>query len=160
VTATRLPSAKAVRDLLSALIGRDVTVAPGEPVAAATVSGGAAAVYVNDQLRLVAAAALDLALTAYLGGSLGLLPPARVRELLDEGSVSNSALENVVEVLNVVGVLLNVTGAPHVKLYSVVFPGDLPPADISELLNSLGGRLDLNVAVPGYGLGALSLVLA
>jgi hypothetical protein len=147
VTATRLPSAKAVRDLLSALIGRDVTVAPGEPVAAATVSGGAAAVYVNDQLRLVAAAALDLALTAYLGGSLGLLPPARVRELLDEGSVSNSALENVVEVLNV-------------KLYSVVFPGDLPPADISELLNSLGGRLDLNVEVPGYGLGALSLVLA
>ncbi|HUW78804.1 MAG TPA: hypothetical protein VMV52_08680 [Candidatus Nanopelagicaceae bacterium] len=157
---TKIPAVKAVRDLFGDLIGLDVSVSPGEPVALGQDSTGIATVYVTEQLAVSAVALLDLALTAYLGSALGLLPPAGVQDLLAEGEVSKSALENVEEVLNIVSALFNVQGAPHVKLYSVILPGDLPPADISEVLHSWGRRLDLTVNVPGYGSGAFSLALA
>lgn len=156
----KLPSTKAVRDLLADLIGREVTVAPGEPVVFGSGATGTAAVYVTDKLQMAAIAVLDLPLTAYLGGALGLLPVGGVEDMLAEGEVSNAGLDNVHEILNVASALFNVPGAPHVKLYSLVSPGDLPPVDVSSLMKVMGRRLDLGVDVPGYGSGALSLVLA
>lgn len=157
---TRVPTAKAVRDLIADLIGREVTVAPGEPVVLGAGVSGTAAVYVTDKLHMAAIAVLDLPLSAYLGGALGLLPVGGVQDLLEEGSVSSSAMDNVHEILNVASALFNVPGAPHVKLYSLISPGDLAPTDVSGVMKSIGRRLDLAVDVPGYGSGALSLVLA
>lgn len=155
----KVPTAKAIRDLLADLIGREVTVAPGEPVVLGAGVSGSAAVYVTDKLHMVALGVLDLPLTAYLGGALGLLPVGGVQDLLAEGEVSSGALDNVHEILNVASALFNVPGAPHVKLYSLVSPGDLPPTDVSTAMKLLGGRIDLKVDVPGYGSGALSMVL-
>jgi len=36
----------------------------------------------------------------------------------------------------------------------------LPPTDVSAILRNLGGRLDLEVNVAGYGSGGLSVVRA
>jgi len=155
----KVPTSKAVRDLFSDLIGREVGVTPGEPVVLGVDVLGCVAVYVTDQIQMAAVLVLDLALTAYLGGSLGLLPVGGVQDLLAEGTVSNSALDNVREVLNVAAALFNVSGAPHVKFYSLVVPSELPPVDVTSVMHSFGGRLDLVVEVPGYGSGALSIVL-
>ena len=155
----KVPTAKAIRDLLADLIGRDVSVTPGEPTVIGPGSPGTAAVYVSDKLQMVALGVMDLPLTAFLGGALGLLPVGGVQDLLAEGEVSSGALDNVHEILNVASALFNTPGAPHVKLYSLVSPGDLPPTDVSTAMKLLGGRIDLKVDVPGYGSGSLSMML-
>ena len=55
--------------------------------------------------------------------------------------------------------LLNRDGGPHVKLYQVFDPGELPPATPANLL-ALGRRIDLKVDVARYGGGKFSVSLA
>jgi hypothetical protein len=62
------------------------------------------------------------------------------------------------EVVNVLSALFNVPGAPHSKLYKLYAPGDDIPGDIAGSLADFN-RIDLAIDVPGYGKGALSLVI-
>jgi hypothetical protein len=144
-----------VRVMFSDLVGRDVTVSPGEPVTAAA----CVAVYVTDRLTMAGLALLDLPLSAYVGGALALLPPGGVADMVEEKDLSPLVLENVQEVANILAGLFNAPGAAHVKLYQVYAPGEALPADIRAAAGDLLRRLDLAVSVPGYGAGALSLVL-
>ena len=55
---------------------------------------------------------------------------------------------------------INKEGAPHVKLYQVVYPGMPLPGDARAHLLALGRRLDLMIEVSRYGKGKFSLSLA
>ena len=72
--ATALPTTKAVRDLFERLLGRDVTVEPGPPVAVGADDLAYVALYVEDRLRLAATAVTDLALAVRCAAALGLAP--------------------------------------------------------------------------------------
>jgi hypothetical protein len=69
-----LPNPKTVRDLLESLFGKDVTVAPGEPVSLN--AKAAVAVYVDPTMATTALCVLDIRLAAWLAGALALLPRA------------------------------------------------------------------------------------
>lgn len=157
---TPLPSAKGVRDVLADLLGRDVDVQPGDPVVPTLRRPACVAAYVDDRTRLSATASLDLALTAYVGAALGLVPAATAQLAVDEGVLPDSLVENVGEVLNIMSSLFNVPDTPHLKLHATTAPGTQPPADVVVLTRALGRRLDLSVVVADYGTGGLSVVLA
>jgi hypothetical protein len=155
-----LPAAKDVRDLLSGLVGRDVTVSPGSPVTPAPGRPVSVAVYVNPQMGVNALCVMDLAASAYTGSALALLPPGGAQDAVEEdGELTGLMVEALHEVVNVVSALFNTAGAPHSKLYKLYAPGDELPGDIAGMLANFN-RLDLAVDVAGYGKGALSLVLA
>ena len=59
---------------------------------------------------------------------------------------------------NILSALFNVPGAPHAKLHKLYAPGEPLPNDIRAYASALGFRLDLDVAVAGYGNGRLSIV--
>jgi hypothetical protein len=153
-----LPHPKQVRDLLADLLGRDVDIAPGEPVVPTRDVRAAVGVYVDGNLSAVAAVAADLRLAAHVGAALGLIPANTALAAIEEGVLPGNVCENFAEVLNIFSSLLNRDDAPHLRLYASYGPDELPPNDIGEMLREFGGRLDLVITVAGYGSGSLSLV--
>lgn len=158
MTVAALPSPKHVRDLLADLLGREVTVGTGTPVASTRARPAAIAVFVDDKMRTLAVSLLDLPLCGATGGALGLLPVAGVNEMVEAKDLSETLLENLYEVVNILSVLFNVPGAPHAKLHKLYAPGEPLPPDVRAYACALGFRIDLDVAVAGYGNGRLSIV--
>ena len=152
-----LPAPKDVRDLLEGLLGKDVTVAPGDPVSLN--DGAALAVYVNPQLATNAVCLVDVPLAAWFAGALALLPKGGLEDAIEDGELSDMHLEVVYEVVNVAAALFNGGGVTHSKLYKLYAPGDAVPGDLAGLAAGFN-RIDLDVEVAGYGSGAMSIVLA
>ena len=158
MTVAALPTPKHVRDLLADLLGREVTVGTGTPVAATKTRPAAIAVFVDDAIRTLAVSLLDLPLCGTAAGALGLLPVAEVHQIIEDKDLPANLLENLHEVANVLAVLFNVPGAPHTKLHKLYAPGAALPPHVRAYASALGFRIDLEVAVAGYGNGRLSIV--
>lgn len=155
-----LPVALTIRNLFEDLLGRDVTVSPGEPMSVADLPTGVIAVYTDTAQQLYAVLGMQLTLAANAGAALGLLPAGAAEDSIEAKKLFPNLAENVFELCNVLTSLLNREGAPHVKLYQVIYPGMELPKDAQAHLLALGKRLDLTVEVARYGKGKLSLSLA
>jgi hypothetical protein len=154
-----LPASKAVKDVLEGLLGRDVTVAPSDPLVVADLPNTVVAVYVSDSQRLSAVLGIDLSLAAYTGAALGLVPVGGAQACLEDRALTPMLAENVTEICNILASVLNREGAPRVRLSQTFMAGDNPPADAASQLLAIGNRLDLQVGVAAYGSGQLSLSL-
>ncbi len=152
-----LPNPKHVRDLLESLFGKDVTVAPGQPVSLN--DKPAVAVYVDPTMATTALCLVDISLAAWLAGALALLPKGGLQDAIEEGELSRTHLEAVYEVVNIAASMFNGAGVNHSKLYKLYAPGEPLPGDIAGLAASFN-RIDLAVDVAGYGSGDLSIVMA
>jgi hypothetical protein len=160
MTTVVLPAAKDIKDMLSGLVGKPVAVNPGPPVTPTEKSPVSVAVYVDPGMAINALCVMDLAASAYTAGALALLPPGGCQDAVEEDRELTSLLvEALHEVVNVLSALFNVPGAPHSKLHKLYAPGEDLPGDIAGMLSSLN-RIDLAIDVPGYGKGAISLVIA
>ena len=156
----QLPASKDVRDMLTGLVGKPVAVNPGAPVTPAPNKPVAVAVYVDPQMAITALCVMDLGAAAYTGAALALLPPGGAQDAVEEdGELTSLLVEALHEVVNVLSALFNTPGAPHSKLHKLYAPGDDLPGDIAGMLANFN-RIDLAIEVPGYGKGALSLVLS
>jgi hypothetical protein len=155
-----IPGSLQVRNLLEDLLGRDVTVTPGEPLVVKDLSTAVVAIFVDHAQQIVAVIGMDLVLAANAGAALGLLPAGAAEDAVEVKSLPASIAENVGELCNVLTTLLNREGAPHVKLYQVIYPGTTLPNDAQAHLLALGRRLDLTIEINRYGKGRFSLSLA
>ncbi len=154
-----LPAAKDVRDMLTGLVGKPVSVTPGAPVTPAPDRPVAVAVYVDPGMNVNALCLMDLGAAAYTGSALALLPPGGAQDAVEEdGELSGMQVEALHEVVNVLAALFNAQGAPHSKLHKLYAPGEELPGDLAGMLAAFN-RVDLDIEVPTYGKGALSLVL-
>ena len=155
-----LPASKDVRDMLTGLVGKPVAVNPGAPVTPAPGKPVAVAVYVDPQMAINALCVMDLGAAAYTGAALALLPPGGAQDAVEEdGELTSLLVEALHEVVNVLSALFNTPGAPHSKLHKLYAPGDDLPGDVAGMLANFN-RIDLAIEVPGYGKGALSLVVS
>jgi len=157
---THLPTPLQVRELLSGLLGREVTLSPGSPMAPRPGDAVSIATYVDDALVVRATITCDLALSAALGCAIALLPAPQVAEAVEANAVDETLADNLYEVLNVLAATFNVPDAPHVRLHALHPAIGAPPPDARARVLALGRREDLRVEVPGYGEGRLSVVLA
>lgn len=156
-----MPSLKAVRDLLTDLVGRDVEVAPGaEPVAVGGSPGALIGLYVDDTLSARAAVVADFPLSAYLGAALGLIPLGGAEAAIEDAELPSTLYDNAYEVLNIMASLFNLEGAPHLRLYAVTKPDEIVRPDVRELALRPAPREDITVDVNRYGKGVLSIVIA
>jgi len=154
-----LPAAKEVRDMLSGLVGKEVSVSPGAPVTPEPNRPVTIAIFTAPDMSVNALCIMDLGASAYTAAALALLPPGGAQDAVEEDKeLSPLLLEALHEVVNVLSALFNTPGAPHSKLNKLVPDGEEVPGDIAGMLAGFN-RLDLALEVPGYGKGALSLVL-
>jgi hypothetical protein len=159
VSTVLLPAAKDVRDMLSGLVGKEVSVSPGAPVTPEPNRPVTVAIYTAPDMSVNALCVMDLGASAYTAAALALLPPGGAQDAVEEDKeLSPMLLEALHEVVNVLSALFNTPGAPHSKLNKLVPDGGEVPGDIAGMLAGFN-RLDLAIEVPGYGKGALSLVL-
>ena len=155
-----LPGSLAIRNLFEDLLGREVTVSPGNPLTAEQFATATVAIFTDTAQQIYGVLGMQLSLAANAGAALGLLPAGAAEDSIDEKKLFPNLAENVFELCNVMTSLLNKEGSPHVKLYQVIYPGDPLPADARAHLLALGRRIDLTVEVNRYGKGTLSLSLA
>jgi hypothetical protein len=155
-----LPASLAVRNLFEDLLGRDCTVGPGDPITAADLPTATVAIYTDNAQQIYGVVGMDLPLAANVGAALGLIPAGAAEDSIDEKTLFPNLAENVFELCNVLTSLLNREGAPHVKLYQVIYPGMSLPNDARAHLLALGRRLDLKIEVSRYGKGKFSMSLA
>jgi hypothetical protein len=155
---TPVPTSKDVREVLEGLLGREVTVAPGEPVIPRAKTPATVAVYTDRNVSMRATVVVDLPLSAAIGAGLALLPATKVEDAINTFTLPEALAENLQEVLNVMAASFNVGDAPHVTLYQVIQPNATAPVDVSVMLRTLGRRLDLVCEVEGYGKGTISVV--
>ncbi|MGA5303466.1 hypothetical protein ACPCHT_26310 [Nucisporomicrobium flavum] len=155
-----IPAPHAVRNLFEDLLGRDVNVSPGDPMTAENLPTGVIAIYTDTSQQLYAVLGMTLSLAANAGAALGLLPAGAAEDSIEEKTLFPNLAENVFELCNVFTSLLNREGAPHVKLYQVIYPGMDLPNDARAHLLALGKRLDLTIEVARYGKGRFSLSIA
>jgi hypothetical protein len=155
-----IPGSLTVRNLFEDLLGRDCTVAPGDPITADDLSTATVAIYTDNSQQIYGVLGMTLSLAANVGAALGLLPAGAAEDSIDEKQLFPNLAENVFELCNVLTSLLNKEGAPHVKLYQVVYPGMPLPNDARAHLLALGRRLDLMIEISRYGKGKFSLSLA
>jgi hypothetical protein len=154
-----LPGLMPVRSMLEDLLNREVTVTPAAPAKAADLPKMAVALYVDGAGRLAAVLGMDLALAAYAGAALGLLPAGAAEDSIECKQLSPMLRENVQELYNILTGLLNKEGGPHLTLYRVVAPGEDLPTDAAAQLLALGNRLDVTVEISRYGGGLFALSL-
>lgn len=160
MSVTLLPASKDVRDMLAGLVGKPVAVSPGAPVTPEPLRPVTVAIYTAPDLSVNALCVMDLAASAYTAGALALLPPGGCQDSVEEDKeLTPMQLEALHEVVNVLSALFNTPGAPHSKLDKLVKDGEAVPGDVAGLLASFN-RLDLEIEIPGYGKGAMSLVAA
>lgn len=158
---TELPPNKAVKDVFEDLLGREVDIRPsGDRTPAGPDHLTMEAVYVDDQMKTRAVIVTDLALSAYTAAAIGLVPPGSAEAAIECGELSESLVDNISEVFNIMAGLFNRDGAPHVRLYAWYPPGDPAPADITDLTAAFIGRNDLDVSIAGYGDGQIGLIIA
>ncbi|WP_239138723.1 hypothetical protein [Actinoplanes regularis] len=134
-----------------------MTVSPGEPLGAEEVRTATVAIFTDNFQKMYAVLGLDLSLAANSGAALGLLPAGAAEDSVEDKQLYPNLAENVFELCNIFTSLLNREGAPHIKLYQVLYPGMELPSDARAVLLALGRRLDLHVEVSRYGKGRLSL---
>jgi hypothetical protein len=155
-----IPGSLTVRNLFEDLLGRDCTVAHGDPITADDLPTATVAIYTDNHQQIYGVLGMQLSLAANAGAALGLLPAGAAEDSIDEKKLTPNLAENVFELCNVLTSLLNREGSPHVKLYQVVYPGMPLPTDARAHLLALGRRLDLLIEVARYGKGKFSLSLA
>lgn len=160
MTTTPLPTAVDIRELFAGLLGRDVDAQLGTGAVDPHKHPGAiVGVYVDDALTLKAIILMDLALTAYAGSSIALMGVRVTEDVLKAELLSPVLYDNAAEILNVAASLFNAEGAPHVRLYEAYAPREVLPGDVDKWVLSHVQRVDLELAIGGYGAGRMSVLL-
>ena len=149
-----LPHPEAVQKLLSELIGQAISVQEGS----APAGRQAMAAYESDDGQLLAACLFDLRLAATLGASLVMLPASAAKEAETASGLEAGIASNFQEVANVATSLFSRDGK-HARLREVAFVLLASQADVTDLLARHEARLNLEVAVPGYDKGCMSILM-
>ncbi len=152
-----LPTAASVADLVTMLVGKKVRAAPTTPFPVPLARG--LATYIDETQKLVYVALTDMAFLAGVGAALAMIPAGVVSEAIKTGKPSAVLIENAFEVMNIVASLYNDADGKgaHVKIMGLVVVPPVPP-EVAAQLAKPAGRLDLEIQLPGYANGKLTLL--
>jgi hypothetical protein len=160
VTTSPLPHPKEIKDMFTDMLGRDIAVTVCDPFTPVAGELYTSALYVDDVKSLHMVAGMDLALSAFAGAAIGLVPAGGAEGMIEDRELTPMVRDNLFEVLNIFSALFNKPETPHLKIHQMFAIGENPPADVIVLMKALGMRLDLKIEVAGYGAGRLAVVQA
>lgn len=151
-----VPVRSSIRDLLTDLLSRKVTLRDSDSLVLSESRSAMLATYRTDDGGMAATAAWDFRLAALSGAAIGMVPAADA-QLTEEG-LSDDLSELFHEVVNVFARLLNSPTTPHVALRDLYeVPGEVA-TDVAELVRCPATRSDYQVDIADYGTGTLALL--
>ena len=154
---TLMPTRHCLRQFFAELMEPEVMI--GDGVAAPSRSTNLVGVYVTRKLATTALVVTDLDAAARLGGCLAEVPPAAVKAAGAARELTPVMRRNFYTLLDNLAKVFNTEGAPEVSLYKMYEPNSVIPSDVAALAGSAGRRMDVKLAVRGYGTGQMSLII-
>lgn len=151
-------TAETICGLLSNLLGRKVTSAKAAPLPLGRRGPRITAVYMENEDTVISICVCDLALAAYAGAALLMVPVGTAKECIYSGKCSAELLENVAEILNICRQCFESPGH-HVCAEQLYATPESVPAPIAAVIATPHHRLDLEITIAGYGSGRLSIVI-
>ncbi len=146
-----------VIDLLGGLLGRSLQSGKGSEDDLSGASSGAVAIYRSGD-DLAGICYCDLQISNGAGAALSLVPMGVAQDGIDKGVIEDNLLDNLKEVLNIASQWFHDSSEKSVKFEDVmVLPCDLPD-ELKSMMSSPANRLDLEIEIPAYTKGRLSLL--
>lgn len=155
-----LPKPEAIARMFGELFGKAVTTRRTAPLTVGASDGAAIATYAGDDGTVRALCVCDAALACSAGAALTMLPAAMAAQSSKAGRIADTILENLREVLNIAHQFFHDPGTPHMILREVLVTPCSLPAHVAQVLGKPAGRLDVELAIHGYGPGRMALLLA
>lgn len=150
-----LPEPEDVRSVLNSLLGRDVTVARTTASSVALDAKTVVGCYEREDGKIGGLVVSDLAVAAFGGAALALMPVGVAKENVADGVIEDNLLENFQEVLNVGVQWFTGKGNPRVVLAEVYADGNKVPDDVKLVMAAPNDRADFEVEIAGYGGGTM-----
>lgn len=153
-------NADAVRLLVGGMLGKQVAAKAGTAVAPSPRTVLAVAEYKTDADAVGGLVLCDLPLAASLGAALILMPANVANDAVKVNKLPENLADNAREIFNVGARWFNAPLRPHVRLSAVYWNQAAMPPAVAEFARKATGRLDVNLAIPGYTPGNLSVLVA
>ena len=131
-----------------------------KPLRLKSVDPRTVAEYVTDDGCVQALCVCDIDLACYSGAALSMIPPGVALQGIRRHELEENLADNFREIMNVLASLLNTTGSPHLVFRSLALPKQEVSDDVKTLLLNPPTRIDLEIAIEGYGSGKATLVIA
>ena len=152
------PSEIEVRQMLSMLFGNDLEINPVDALETDAGSSTVAAIFIDDEGSPVTTCVCDMNFAAFAGSALTRIPIGGAEDAVESGELTENMLGNLHEVMNICSRLFMDSNSPHLKLDKLYASISETPENARTLIESISGRLDLKVQIPGYGAGCLSFL--
>jgi hypothetical protein len=150
-------STESVGELFSGIIGRRVTAAKAPPMNLKAKAARAYGVYRDRDKSITCLCILDLPLSVYAAGAMFNFPGCTINDSIRAGTIDESLLDTVLEILNICAQLFNDYG--HQVFQKLYTSSESLPQDAAVVLNAPAGRFDLTVSIPGYGSGLMAVLI-
>lgn len=155
-----LPRDAMVAEMFKTLFGDGVLVKRGTPLDTKGQGTNLVAVFVADDGSPATAVVCDVSFGAYAGCALSMIPAAGARDAAKSGELSDLMHENLREVMNICSRFFMTNESPHIRLETVYPTSEVAPVGALSLLTRPGQQLDLDITIPGYGSGRVTLLTA
>lgn len=151
-----LPNKEEIYEMLSLLLGDDITVEyRRKPM---DLTDKQVAIYADADGNPGAICCCDAAFAAFSGGAITMMPVAITQEAAEYDDLTDIMIQNLYEVMNICTRLVINDETPHLKLTTVS-----RSQEVEEAVNALvstGNRGDYEIEIPKYGKGTLSFLVA
>jgi len=154
-----LPTRAAIGELMSSLVGKEVTTSEQPPWNDSLKQAAFVGTYVDNKDTVKALVLGDLSLACFVGSALSMVPAEEAQTVVKSGKISDSMAENCREIINVAASLFNSGSATHLKLKTAHFDMAALPDDVKAWVAKPPARMDLQANVPDYGPGRMSVMV-
>jgi len=140
-------------------LGRNVTGKKVAPYPLASAARRIVAAFEAEDASSMSVCVFDLALVAYAGAALAMIPAGNAKEQVAAGHCEGVLLENFTEILNICRQVFQGPGRHILSPRLYLTKQEIPP-HIAQALSAPKTRVDAEINIPGYGCGQLSIVNA
>jgi hypothetical protein len=155
-----LPTLEAVRKCLASLLASPPQARKAPPFVPGPKTPAVVSLFATDDGTVTVAWISDIGFAASAGAALTMIPDSQVDACVTRGGLEGMVYENYQEIMNIVASLFNGPGAAHTKLVSVQHVPKQPlPEAGAALLKKSEGRLDLEIEIPRYRAGRVSVLV-
>lgn len=151
-------SSREVCRLLSEILGRNVTAKEAPPLPSGASVPTIVAAYEEDEHTLMSVCICDLAFASHAGAALLLTPKEAADESLRSGKCAAPLLEALAEIFNICRQWFQQSPC-HIASPKLYASPDPLPEPVTKILKTPNHRLDLDVAIGGYGNGRLTILV-
>jgi len=137
------------------LLGRNVTAEKTPTIRIAPTDPSAVAIYETAEGTIAGLCQCDIDLAHRAGAALCLIP---ADSRLSAAKFDSALLENFQEILNICAQLFAGKDHRRIKLRSVALTAAACPQEVAGLLKSPPWRMDVKLAINGYGSGRMAVL--